>query len=82
MGGGRRDGPLPFLSPQTVQEGLQGGRLRQVRFGLGSGELQGVGHGKGEVAIGGPAALPEEAEADGVTVDELVNRLLDLVPVP
>jgi MoxR-like ATPase len=26
--------------------------------------------------------LSYEAEADGVTVDELVNRLLDLVPVP
>jgi MoxR-like ATPase len=26
--------------------------------------------------------LSYEAEADGVTVDELVNRLLELVPVP
>lgn len=26
--------------------------------------------------------LSYQAEADGVTVDELVNRLLDLVPVP
>jgi MoxR-like ATPase len=26
--------------------------------------------------------LSYEAEADGVTVDDLVNRLLDLVPVP
>ena len=26
--------------------------------------------------------LSYEAEADGVTVDELVRRLLDLVPVP
>ncbi len=26
--------------------------------------------------------LSYEAEADGVTVDDLVDRLLDLVPVP
>ncbi len=26
--------------------------------------------------------LSYEAEADGVTVDELVDRLLELVPVP
>ncbi|MDH3790030.1 MAG: AAA family ATPase, partial [Xanthomonadales bacterium] len=26
--------------------------------------------------------LSYEAEADGVTVDQLVDRLLDLVPVP
>jgi len=26
--------------------------------------------------------LSYEAEADGVSVDELTNRLLDLVPVP